>query len=74
MIRRAWIGSHQFLRGWIEEIGRFAEEGLGVTLSISLHAASDEKRVTIMPTAKNIKYVISPDASENLLFKNKPAL
>lgn len=42
--------------GMVEEIKRFAEEGLGITLSISLHAASDEKRARIMPTAK--KYTV----------------
>ncbi|MBC5647068.1 23S rRNA (adenine(2503)-C(2))-methyltransferase RlmN [Christensenella tenuis] len=41
--------------GLVEGIERFAEEGLGVTLSISLHAASDEKRIQIMPTAQKYK-------------------
>lgn len=38
--------------GLVPQIRRFAEEGLGVTLSISLHAASDEKREAMMPVAK----------------------
>ncbi|MEG2882255.1 MAG: radical SAM protein, partial [Christensenella sp.] len=35
--------------GIVENIRRFAEEGLLVTLSISLHAATDEAREQIMP-------------------------
>ena len=55
--------------GLIEEIKRFAEEGLGVTLSISLHAASDEKRVTIMPTAKKYKIRDILDAAKTYFLK-----
>ncbi len=43
--------------GIVERIRQFAQEGLPVTLAISLHAASDEKRLKIMPSAH--KYRIS---------------
>lgn len=38
--------------GLVPEIDRLAEEGMGVTLSISLHAPNDEIRLQIMPIAK----------------------
>lgn len=37
--------------GLVPEMRRFAEEGLPVTLSLSLHAPSDEIRKTLMPIA-----------------------
>lgn len=50
--------------GICENIKRFADENLGVTLAISLHAPDDEKRKEIMPIA--FKYTISElmDAAE----------
>lgn len=41
--------------GLTEQIERFSREGLGITLCISLHAAFDEKRLKIIPTAKSYK-------------------
>ena len=38
--------------GLTGEMRRFADEDLGVTLALSLHAATDEKRRRIMPVAK----------------------
>jgi len=38
--------------GLVPMIDRFREEGLAVTLSLSLHAPTDEIRKTIMPVAK----------------------
>jgi 23S rRNA (adenine2503-C2)-methyltransferase len=38
--------------GLAPEIGRLAQEDLGLTLSISLHAAADERRREIMPIAR----------------------
>lgn len=55
--------------GLVEEIKRFAEEGLGVTLSISLHAASDEKREKLMPTAKSYKIAEILDAANYYFLK-----
>ncbi|MDR2202667.1 MAG: 23S rRNA (adenine(2503)-C(2))-methyltransferase RlmN [Clostridiales bacterium] len=43
--------------GLVPEIRRLADEGAGVTLSVSLHATTDESRQKIMPIAK--KYPIS---------------
>ena len=43
--------------GLAEKIHQLAEEGLGVNLSLSLHAPNDEARQKIMPIAK--KYTIS---------------
>lgn len=43
--------------GLVPEIKRFAEEGLPVNLTISLHASSDEERRRIMPVAN--AYAIS---------------
>ena len=43
--------------GLVPEIDRLAEEGMGITLSISLHAPNDEIRAQIMPIAK--RYPIS---------------
>lgn len=41
--------------GIVDKIYALADEGLSVTLSISLHAATDEKRQEIMPTARKYK-------------------
>lgn len=41
--------------GIVEGIYRLAEEGLPITLCLSLHAADDKKRQEIMPTAKVYK-------------------
>ena len=38
--------------GIVPGIRRFAEEGLSVTLALSLHAPNDEKRQALMPIAK----------------------
>ena len=38
--------------GIVPGIRKFAEEGLNVTLALSLHAANDEKRRKIMPIAR----------------------
>ncbi|SHJ61161.1 23S rRNA m(2)A-2503 methyltransferase [Anaerobranca californiensis DSM 14826] len=43
--------------GLVPEIYKLADEGLGITLALSLHAADDEKRREIMPIAK--RYTIS---------------
>ena len=43
--------------GLVPEIYRLADDGFKVTLTISLHATSDEKRKTLMPIA--FKYTIS---------------
>lgn len=43
--------------GLVENIRRLADEGFGVTLSISLHATTDETRQELMPIAR--KYTIS---------------
>lgn len=42
--------------GWVNGIDRLAEEGLGITLCVSLHAAFNEKRTAMMPINK--KYPI----------------
>ncbi|MBR3307359.1 MAG: 23S rRNA (adenine(2503)-C(2))-methyltransferase RlmN [Lachnospiraceae bacterium] len=39
--------------GLVPGIRALAEEGLGITLALSLHAATDEKRQEIMPVAKS---------------------
>lgn len=41
--------------GLVPEIDRLAEEGLPVTLSVSLHAADDETRKNLMPIARKYK-------------------
>lgn len=41
--------------GIVPQILRFAEEGLGCALSVSLHAADNEKRNKIMPVASKYK-------------------
>jgi len=41
--------------GLVDQIKALAGEGLSVTLSISLHAATDEQRRQIMPTANKYK-------------------
>ncbi len=38
--------------GLVERMRRFAQEGLGVTLSLSLHAPNDEIRQRLMPVAR----------------------
>ena len=38
--------------GLVPGINRLAEEGLGITLALSLHASSQEKREKLMPVAK----------------------
>ena len=42
--------------GLTKEMRKFADEDLGVTLALSLHAATDEKRRRIMPVAR--KYTV----------------
>ena len=41
--------------GLVPQIHRFAEEGLSVTLALSLHAPNDEVRKTLMPIANRYK-------------------
>ncbi len=41
--------------GLVSEIKRLAEQGLPITLSVSLHAADDETRRYLMPVAKKYK-------------------
>ena len=41
--------------GLVPQIRRFAEEGLSVTLALSLHAPNDEVRKTLMPIANRYK-------------------
>lgn len=41
--------------GIVPGIRRFAEEGLSVTLALSLHAPNDEVRKTLMPVAKSYR-------------------
>ena len=48
--------------GLVPEIKRFAEEGLPVTLAISLHAPNDEKRRLIMPIANRYSIAELMDA------------
>ncbi len=43
--------------GLVEQIEKLAERGLSLTLSISLHAADDETRQSLMPVAK--RYTIA---------------
>lgn len=43
--------------GLVNEIRRLADSGLGVTLSVSLHATTDETRMSLMPIAK--KYSVT---------------
>ncbi len=38
--------------GLVPQINRLAEEGLQITLALSLHAASDETRMRLMPVAR----------------------
>lgn len=55
--------------GLVPKMLAFAQEGLPVTLSVSLHAASDEKRRQIMPVAQrySVKEIIS--AANNYFLK-----
>ncbi len=55
--------------GLTEQIRRFADEGLPLTLSISLHAACDEKREKIMPTAVQYKIADILDAANYYFLK-----
>lgn len=55
--------------GLTDEIKKLSEEGLGITLSISLHAASDEKRLKIMPTAQKYKIAEILDAARTYFLK-----
>ncbi|MBR6788481.1 MAG: 23S rRNA (adenine(2503)-C(2))-methyltransferase RlmN [Clostridia bacterium] len=41
--------------GLTEGVRRLADEGYSITLCVSLHAPTDEKRLTIMPTARKYK-------------------
>jgi len=38
--------------GIVDKIYSFADEGMGVTLSVSLHASTQEKRLKVMPSAR----------------------
>ncbi|MCR5203035.1 MAG: 23S rRNA (adenine(2503)-C(2))-methyltransferase RlmN [Lachnospiraceae bacterium] len=57
--------------GLVENIRRLAEEGLSITLAISLHAPDDEKRKLIMPIAN--KYSIKEifEATDYYIEKTK---
>lgn len=41
--------------GLTEGVRRLADEGYSITLCVSLHAPTDEKRLTVMPTARKYK-------------------
>ena len=55
--------------GLVPEIIRFSEEGLAVTLAISLHAPNDEIRKRIMPAAK--RYTITEVIDSAKYYFNK---
>lgn len=57
--------------GLVPKIKKLADEGYNITLAISLHATSDEKRRTIMPIAKvySIKEIL--DACDYYIEKTK---
>ena len=51
--------------GLVPEMYRLAEEGLAVTLALSLHAPNDEKRKALMPVANRYTIRQVLDACEN---------
>lgn len=55
--------------GLVPEMLRFAQEGLPVTLSLSLHAPSDEIRRQIMPVAQRYTLKETLDACRNYIEK-----
>ena len=55
--------------GLVPNMYRLAEEGLPVTLSISLHAPNDEVRKKLMPVAKAYKMEEVLDACRNYIDK-----
>ena len=55
--------------GLIPEIRRFIDEGLPVTLSLSLHAPSDDIRKRIMPIAKKYSVTDTIDACKAYFYK-----
>jgi 23S rRNA (adenine2503-C2)-methyltransferase len=55
--------------GLVPEMYRLAEEGLAVTLALSLHAPSDEKRKALMPVANRYSVRQVLDACENYVRK-----
>ena len=57
--------------GIIENINRLAEEGLPITLSVSLHAPNGEIRKQIMPIAKKYDYDSLLDACKAYADKTK---
>ena len=57
--------------GLVPKIKRLADEGYNITLAISLHATSDEKRRTIMPIAKVYSIEEILDACDYYIEKTK---
>ena len=55
--------------GLVPQIKRFSDEGLGVTLSLSLHAPNDEIRKRIMPVANRYTIAETLDACRYYLEK-----
>lgn len=55
--------------GVVENIHRLAEEGLPITLSISLHAPNDEIRNTIMPINRKYPIAVLLDACQKYIEK-----
>lgn len=51
--------------GFVDEIKRLSEEGLPITLTISLHAPNDELRRKIMPIAKKVSIDELLDAAQD---------
>ena len=56
--------------GLVERMLEFVQEDLPVTLSVSLHAASDEKRRQIMPTANRYPITEIIKAANNYFLKS----
>ncbi len=55
--------------GLVEELERFSHEDLPITLSVSLHAANDKKRVQIMPVAHKYSVREIIDAANHYFLK-----
>ncbi len=55
--------------GLVPQIYRLADEGLSITLALSLHASCDETRVKLMPVAKRYKLAEVLKACDNYFEK-----